>query len=225
VAQNAALPTKVAMQRRGRGKLEPGRDFPSKAEATQILEAAEGRWRPLLVTAIFTGMRASELRGLTWDDVDFEQKIIRVRQRADAWNMTGPPKSDAGTREIPMSPMVVNALREWKLACPKGELNLTFPNGSGRVENHQNISSRGFASLQKSLGMVDALDEPKYSLHNCRHFFATWAIEQGFSPKKLQALLGHSSIQMVFDVYGGLFPSNESDQAKFAAGKLALVGR
>jgi integrase len=212
VAQNAALPTKVTAQRRGKGKLEAGRDFPSKAEANQILAKAEGRWRPLLVTAIFSGMRSSELRGLTWDDVNFERKVIHVRQRADAWNAMGAPKSDAGDREIPMAPMVANVLREWKLACPKGSANLVFPNGSGRVENHANIANRGFYALQQSVGMVDAHGKPKYGMHALRHFFASWAIERGFSPKKLQALLGHSSIQMTFDVYGGLFPSDESDQ-------------
>jgi integrase len=224
VAQNAALPTKVTTQRRGKRKLEAGRDFPLKEEANLILAAAEGRWRPLLVTAIFSGMRSSELRGLTWDDVDFERKVIRIRQRADAWNVMGAPKSDAGEREIPMTPMVVNALREWRLACPRGDLGLVFPNGNGRIENHSNILHRGFHTLQRSVGMVDADGKPKYGMHGCRHFFASWAIEQGFSPKKLQALMGHSTIAMVFDVYGHLFPSDELDQAKFAAGELALVG-
>jgi len=46
--------------------------------------------------------------------------------------------------------------------------------------------------------------------------------EQGFTPKRLQALLGHSSIQMTFDTYGHLFPSLEDDHAKFAAGELQI---
>ena len=54
-------------------------------------------------------------------------------------------------------------------------------------------------------------------------FFASWAIEQGFRPKRLQALLGHSSIQMTFDTYGHLFPSLEDDHAKFAAGELQIT--
>jgi integrase len=63
----------------------------------------------------------------------------------------------------------------------------------------------------------------KYGMHAFRHFFASWAIELGFSPKKVQVLLGHSSIQMTFDAYGHLFPSVENDQAKFAAGELTLA--
>jgi integrase len=224
VAQNAAAPVKVAANKREQGKLTVGRDIPSKEEMQTILAKAEGRWRPLFATAVFTGMRSSELRGLAWDDVDFERKVIHVRQRADAWGEMGAPKSHAGDREIPMSPMVINALREWRLACPKGSLNLVFPNGNGRVENHANIANRGFYALQRASGIVDGEGGAKYGLHALRHFCASWLIEQGFSPKRLQALLGHSSIQMTFDRYGHLFPSTEDDHAKFAAGELALVG-
>jgi integrase len=163
-------------------------------------------------------MRASELRGLVWDAVDFEKKLIHVRQRADLWGTIGDPKSAAGDRVIPMAPIVVNTLREWKLAYPNGKLGLVLPNGNGNVESHANISARGFAPLQRN-----ALDEVKYGLHSLRHFFASWAIEQGFSAKRLQALLGHSSIQMTFDTYGHLFPSLEDDHAKFAAGEAGIL--
>jgi integrase len=249
VAHNAAQPVKVDAKKRDQRKLAVGRDIPSKEEVQTILSRADGRWRPLLITAIFTGMRASELRGLTWDEVDFESKVIHVRQRANLWGEIGAPKSAAGERAIPMSPMVVNALKEWKLACPRlkgsengesaaadrGRLWLVFPNGAGNVENHANIANRGFYTLQIETGMAvpdpeeedgngNPIMKPKYGLHALRHFFASWAIERGFSPKRLQALLGHSSIQMTFDVYGHLFPSLEDDHAKFAAGELAIVG-
>lgn len=223
VARNAAQPVKVDAKKRENAKLVVGRDIPSKNEAQTILAAAQGRWRPFFVTAIFTGMRASELRGLTWEDVDFERKVVHVRQRANLWCEIGAPKSAAGDREIPMVSMLVNALREWKLACPKGDLGLVFPNGNGKVENHSNIWHRGFAPLQVEAGIV--IDgKPKYGLHALRHFFASWAIERGFTPKRVQVLLGHSSIQMTFDTYGHLFPSLEDDHAKFEAGATALVG-
>jgi integrase len=240
VAQNAAQPVRVDVKKRDQRKLAVGWDIPSKEEVQTILARAEGRWRPLFVTAIFTGMRSSELRGLAWDDVDFESKVIHVRQRADHWGEMGAPKSAAGDREIPMSPMVVNALREWRLACPRsragegtdGHLWLVFPNGNGKVENHANIANRGFYALQLAAGIAERAThenskpvmKPKYGLHALRHFFASWLIERGFSPKRVQVLLGHSSIQMTFDVYGHLFPSLEDDHAKFAAGELALIG-
>src|SRR5205823_4904625 len=85
IAHNAASPVRVDLKKRENGKLTVGRDIPSKAEAQIILSTAAGRWRPLFATAIFTGMRASELRGLTWEDVDFERNVIHVRQRANLW--------------------------------------------------------------------------------------------------------------------------------------------
>ena len=150
-------------------------------------------------------------------------KVIHVRQRADHWGEIGAPKSAAGDREIPMSPMVVNALREWRLACPKGAVGIVFPNGNGNIENHANIANRGFYALQIAAGIVDKDGKPKYGLHALRHFFASWVIERGFSAKRVQALLGHSSIQMTFDVYGHLFPSLEDDHAKFAAGEQSIL--
>jgi integrase len=223
VARNAAQPVKVDAKSRENAKLVVGRDIPSKQEIQAILAAAAGRWHPFFVTAIFTGMRASELRGLAWEDVDFERKVAHVRQRANFWGDIGAPKSAAGDREIPMASVVVNALREWRLACPKGDLGLVFPNGAGKVENHSNIWRRGFAPLQVEAGVV-AEGKAKYGIHALRHFFASWAIERGFSPKRVQDLLGHSSIQMTFDTYGHLFPSLEDDHAKFEAGAAALVG-
>jgi integrase len=223
-AHNPATPVKVDAKKREKAKLVVGRDIPSKEEIQTILSKAAGRWHPFFIAAVFTGMRASELRGLTWNDVDFERKLVHVRQRANLWCEIGAPKSAAGAREIPMAPIVLNALREWRMACPKGQLNLVFPNGSGKVENHANIANRGFYAIQREAGIIGARNNPKYGLHALRHFFASWAIERGFSPKRLQALLGHSSIQMTFDVYGHLFPSLEDDHAKFAAGELAVVG-
>jgi integrase len=232
-AQNTALPVKVDVKKRDRRKLAIGRDVPSIEEINLILDTAAGRWRPLLVTATFTGLRSSELRGLTWDDVDFDNKVLHVHQRADHWGTIGAPKSAAGDREIPMAPMVINTLKEWRLGCPKGPSELVFSNGRGKVENHANIVNRGFIPLQIVCGVAvpdpEDLDQDgnpvikaKYGLHSLRHFFASWIIEQGFSPKRLQALLGHSSIQMTFDIYGHLFPSPEDDHAKFAAGELRV---
>jgi integrase len=223
VAQNAALPVKVDTKRRDIKRLEVGIDIPSKEQVQRLLAMATGRLRPLIVTAVFTGMRASELRGLPWSAIDFDKRTIAVRQRADEWGTIGMPKSSAGQREIPMSPTVLNTLRKWKPPCPKGELDLVFPNTVGKVQSLSNIAQRGWHPLQKKAGMVAANGEPLFNFHTLRHFFASWAIERGFTPKRLQALLGHSSIQMTFDRYGHLFPSLEDDHEKFASGELGLV--
>jgi integrase len=144
-----------------------------------------------------------------------------VRQRADRWGTIGSPKSDAGKREVPLAPIVVSVLREWKLVCPRfadGEeaprLWLLFPTATGRVDNLPNITRR-LGAVQVDAGIATDAARPKYGLHSLRHAAASLFIEQGFSPKRVQSLMGHSSIQMTFDVYGHLFPSADDDQAAF----------
>ncbi len=167
-------------------------------------------WRPLIVTAIFTGMRASELRGLSWSHVDLEQGLVKVRQRADRYNKLGVPKSRAGRRDIPLAPMVINTLREWKLACPATPLDLVFPSERGQILLHSNLYHQCFMALVEGCALKSG-DLPPYNFHSLRHAAASLFIEQGWSPKKIQTVMGHSSIQVTFDIYGHLFPDQESD--------------
>jgi integrase len=152
VAQNVASGIKVKSDDRHKatGPLKAGRDFPTKAELRLLIDRAPERWRPFIVTAIFTGMRASELRGLRWSDVDLDAGTIHVAQRADAWGTIGSPKSAAGTRDIPLTPMVINTLRQWKL-CAAGEL--LFANRRGRVHPHTNFLRHVWTPLQLNCGI------------------------------------------------------------------------
>ena len=102
-------------ERRQRGKLKVGVDIPSPDEIRTIIGHLDGRWRPLLMMAIFTGLSASELRGLRWADLDLKKREMHVRQRADRYKAIGKPKSEAGERSLPLSPVVVATLREWRL--------------------------------------------------------------------------------------------------------------
>ena len=184
----------------------------------------------MLLTAIFTGLRASELRGLRWNDVDLGKAQIHVRQRADKFNAIGKPKSASGQRTIPLPPLVVNTLREWKLACPKSELGLVFPTGTGAIEYHSNIVVRGLAPAQIAAGVVTKDGKAKYTgLHALRHFYASWCINRkedgglALPLKVVQHRLRHSTIQMTADIYGHLFPSGD-DGAELAAAQAVLLG-
>jgi integrase len=217
-------------ERRQKGKLKIGVDIPTREEVKATVEAAQGRWRPLIVTAIFTGLRASELRGLRWADVDLDKRAINVRQRADIFNQIGRPKSEAGERAVPLPPMVLNTLREWKLACPPGKLDLVFPNGAGNVENLTNIVKRGLMPLQIAAGVTDEAGMAKYpGMHALRHFYASWCINRRadggleLPAKIVQERLGHSSITMTMDVYGHLFPRGD-DAEELAAAEKAIFG-
>jgi integrase len=212
------------LAKRHEKRLEVGVDIPTKDELRRVLAAAKGRWRPVIVTAIYTGLRASELRGLTWNDVDLGRAILTVRQRADRWNKIGAPKSAAGTREIPLVREVVNTLREWKLACPNGPLGLVFPADDGRVVGLITLRRQALGQALVDAGFGSSNRQPKYSLHNLRHAAASLLIESGkFSPKELQEIMGHSTIAMTFDTYGHLMTDRESAQQKMAALE-ALLG-
>jgi integrase len=215
--------------KRQKGRLNVGVQIPSPDEVRAIVAHLEGRWRPLVLTAIFTGLRASELRGLRWDDVDFKRGEIHVRQRADRFHKIGHPKSEAGERTIPLLPLLTNALREWKLQCPKGALNLVFPNGRGHIESHSNILKRALHPVQIAAGVTKAGKAKYTGLHALRHFYASWCINRRVDgglelPLKLvQSRLGHASIQMTADRYGHLFPRGD-DKAELAAAEKAFLG-
>jgi integrase len=229
VAHNAAASvTPVKPKGREREMAEIGHNVPSKAEVQAIIAAADKRWRPVFVTAAFTGMRASELRGLEWNAVDLKNRVIHVRQRADYYNKLGPPKSAAGRRDIPLMPIVVNTLREWKAAYPCGPDGLVFcvvhHGAKGSVVHHQ-IMWLAYRRAQRRAGVTDAAGQPKYHFHVLRHFFASIGIEAGFAPKRLQAVLGHASITMTYDVYGHLFPNPEDDYTRLAAMERGVFGK
>ncbi|MCF3935265.1 site-specific integrase [Acuticoccus sp. M5D2P5] len=227
------------VQERQKARLAYGTDIPTMEEVRAILSGAEGRYRPLIVVALLTGMRASELRGLRWQDVDLAKNCIAVHQRADRYQSIGAPKSSAGRRTIPLPPLAANTLREWKLACPKGELGLVFPNGAGNVESLGNMTRRGLWATQLAAGVVKDTGEKdeegnpilgaKYTgWHAFRHWFASWAINRRvdggleLSAKMVQERLGHSSITMTMDRYGHLFPALDEADALAAAEKSLL---
>lgn len=245
VAQNVALDVSISPDKRGKSKLKVGVDIPRPDEIKAIVGKLNGPRRPLILTAIFTGLRASELRGLRWADVDLKRSELHVRQRADRYNAIGAPKSESGERTIPLGPLVLNTLREWKLAYPRPFTDkrdgddkpireapkpdhYVFPTGSGRIEHHANIL-RGLGPVLIAAGLTNKAGGPKYTgLHAFRHFYASWCINRSadggleLPAKVVQERLGHSSIIMTMDTYGHLFPRGD-DGAELAEAERALL--
>ena len=227
VAQNTARGISISSRGREKKRLEVGVDIPSLDEMRQMLTNASDRWRPLLLTTAFTGLRSGELRGLAWDDVDLDAQVITVRQRADRWNDIGQPKSETSQRQVPIPQNVANTLKEWKLACPPG--GLVFPNGNGNVESGANIWNRGLKPPQLKLHIVDKEGKAKYSLHAFRHFYASWLINEKEAggleqpPKRVQEWLGHANIEITMNTYSHLFPKPKNFQATLDAGALTVI--
>ena len=90
----------IGRDKRGKGKIEAGVDFPTIGEIKRLVEhGTNPRLRALLLTVALTGLRASELQGLRWSDVDLAHEELHVRQRADRYGKIGSPKSESSRGE------------------------------------------------------------------------------------------------------------------------------
>ena len=228
VAQNVARNVKVGRSGRDKSKVE----IPSRAELKAMLDHADDNMRPLVMTAIFTGMRSSEFRGLRWQDVNLKAGTITIEQRADRYRQIGPPKSQAAYRTIPIPPAVVTELKAWKLRCPNGDLGLVFPNSQGGVWEYVHLLRRQFFPLQIAAGVCEQVGEDdegepilqaRYGFHALRHAAASAWIKQRIDLKRLQVWMGHSSIQITLDTYGHLLEDAEGDAALIAAAQADLL--
>lgn len=219
VAQNVASGVTVKRSGRDKAKVVP----PTKVEMRLLIQAAGAAdnarpmEKPMLLTLLFAGLRASELRGLPWRNVDLKGATIKVSQRADFHNTIGPPKSKSGFRTIPIPGILVAELKRWKLRCPASDLDLVFPSGAGTPIYHPNILLQFLNPLLKRAGMVG-----RFTLHDFRHACASLWIEQRVQPKRVQTWMGHHSIQVTFDTYGHLFDAL-SDEAEVMAAMVASV--
>lgn len=223
VAHNAALAVSVSKAARESRKVVP----PSKADLRAILQAgekADAKARALIELAVFTGLRASELRGLAWSGLDLKGGRVTVSQRADAKGVIGPPKSKAGHRTIPLPPRAVTALKAWKLACPVHPLDLVFPSTKGKPLSHHVMLKDLVGPVQVAAKVTAPGDKaaPRYAMHAFRHAAASLLIEQGINAKRVQVLLGHNSIQVTFDTYGHLFDLADKGRQDAAAIESAL---
>jgi integrase len=202
---------------------------PALRKCARCCRASRGAIALRLILARFTGLRAPEMRGLRWSDVDFAANQVNVRQRADWWGSMGNPKSKKGRRTIPMIPLVANALKEWRLAAPPRadgpHRDLVFIGRHSGPMSHTAIGD-GFARVQWGAGVTrpgaDGALEPKYSPHKLRHFFASWMIDQGAGQKELQELMGHDQSTRTADLYGHWFRDDAKLQARMAAAEAAF---
>jgi integrase len=215
VAQNVARGVRIKVDDRenSSGPLRAGVDFPSIAELNALIDNANLRWRPFIIAAIFTGMRLGELRGLRWSDVDLAAGVIHVRQRANRWGRMGPPKSKAGKRDIPLAPIVINSLKQWREGCPSGELDLVFATRRGHPHQQANIHRQVWAPLLHKCGLTNDSGEYRYNFHMLRHAAASLFIAYlKWPPKRIQTVMGHANVALTFDLYGHLFEDAAADR-------------
>jgi integrase len=175
----------------------------------KLIAAADETWRPLLATAVFTGLRQSELLGLTWADVDLEGGYLKVRKQLDRSGARVAPKTPKAVRDVEMFPALVKLLREHKeRAFASGwakASDYVFTTRLGRPLRHRNVAR---SALDPALERT-ALPEMRW--HDLRHTFASMLIAQGRYDVFIARQLGHANANITRSIYGHLF-----DQAEHA---------
>ena len=161
-----------------------------------------------LVHASTTGLRAGELHALRWRHIDLDEGEITVETRVDTYGEEDVTKTAAGVRTVPLSSIVVNMLKAWRLKSRFAQdTDLVFANRRGGYPCHDNMIKRRFKPLFKKSNVVP------FNWHALRHFAISIWIESGLSPKTVQSFAGHSSLQVTMDRYGHLFPSEDHQLA------------
>ncbi len=191
-----------------------------ESELHQFLEAARGtQYYALFYTALFTGMRRSELLALRWQDIDFIYGQIYVNrslhQFKDGSFIFTQPETAKSRRTIALPPSAFVVLNEHRKAKEAECLLLgTSLTDSDLVFSalgkplRPNTVSRAWANLAARAGVR------VIRLHDARHTHASLMLKQGIHPKVVQERLGHASIQITLDTYSHVAPGLQEAAAQ-----------
>lgn len=191
-----------------------------ESELNQFLETAKGsQYYALFYTALFTGMRRSELLALRWCDIDFVFSQIYVNrslhQLKDGSYVFTAPKSEKSRRTIALPPSAYLALSEHREAKEAEALLLgKLITDTGLAFStlgkplRPNTVSRAWVMLAAKAGVK------VIRLHDTRHTHASLMLKQGIHPKIVQERLGHSTIAITLDTYSHVAPGLQEVAAK-----------
>lgn len=193
----------------------------SPEHVQKLLRAAEGDpQHALLYTAIYTGLRRSEIIGLRWDDVDLDRGTAAIRQTVQRLPgqgfVYGEPKTPKGRRQIALPPSAVEVLRRHRAEQIEHRLRLgpvwtdkglVFTNPTGGPVDPSGLTRR-FARLLK------AADLPSVRFHDLRHTHASLMLRQGVHPKIVSERLGHATVGITLDTYSHVLPGLQEAAAR-----------
>ena len=169
-------------------------DYLSPDECEILLSQAEGLIREMILMALRTGMRQGELKGLQWSAIDWENRVVIVKNSyCDRERSIGPPKNNR-IRSIPLDTDLYEMLYR-----RREKTGYVFLNSKGQPFNHNSLSYHLETVCQKA-GLR------RITWHVLRHTFASHLAMRGVPLNTVQALLGHSTIVMTMR-YAHVAPS------------------
>lgn len=167
-------------------------------------------YRNYYLVRFFTGMRTSEIDGLTWENVDFNRREIVINQALVKGKIV-PPKTQESYRAIQMSPWVYESLKEqYKVTFSRSDY--VFCSHTGEPFDYNNVNKRVWHPTLKALGLK------KRNAYQTRHTAATLWLAAGESPEWIAYQMGHSTTKMLFNTYSRYVPNmTRQDGSAFEA--------
>lgn len=191
----------------------------TQEQAERFLSATEGeRHQHLFFLALVTGMRAGELLGLQWKDVDWDNRQLNIRrqvhyQAGGRFEFT-PPKSRQGRTLLVSDDTLAHLRQQQQIVNDRREQagdrwtdnDLVFPARHGTPLRQTNVGK--FLRC-----IVERAGLPLIRFHDLRHTNATLLLARNVNPKIVQERLGHASIKMTLDTYSHVIPPMQTDAA------------
>lgn len=166
-------------------------------EAARLITHADPAWRPVWLLALTLGLRRGELAGLRWQDIDDAAGTIHIRnqrQRIDGQIVDTAPKSASGTRDLPLLPVIEDALQPLFTAHQLHGGDYVFAGVDGGGLSPSSIN----AALRRDLR---ALGIKPITVHGLRHTMAALSVTHQQSVRVLQAVLGHADVSTTSRIY------------------------
>jgi integrase len=179
--------------------------FLTPDELRRLFNAADEPYKTIFIFAAMTGCRRGEILALKWDDIDFERKLVYIRRTVFNGEFTK-PKSRNSTRVLAIADILANKLLEHKIASPKNDLDLVFPNSEGGIMSGGHLSKWAFKHAVKK-----AKIDRHVRFHDLRHSFASLLIYKGEHIRVIQSVMGHANISTTMDIYGHIMQDAHSE--------------
>ncbi len=190
----------------------------STDEIALLLDSAPDGYRAFLATAVFAGLRLSELLGLRWSDVDFDGGLLHVRRQWDRSGVYSEPKTADSVRAVMLIPSLVRTLAEHRVASRfSGDDDPVFVSSAGTPLGWRNVERRGMNVAVARAGLDRVPGKRRPTLHDLRHTFASMLIAHGLDVVFVSRQLGHKDPTVTLRVYADLFDrARHTDLARAA---------
>lgn len=172
-------------------------------EVHQIIDHIQPEYRVYVLVRFFTGLRTGEINGLRWKNVDFDNRVIKVRETYSAKTGFQYTKNDGSQRDVQMSALVYEALKthfDLHYFGKDEQTVFTTPETDGPVRC-DNFRCRAWRTVLKQLGIEYR------SPYQSRHTYCCLLLAAGENATWVARQMGHTSTEMIFTTYGRFVPN------------------